>query len=112
MSERPTFQPDPDCPETWINEPPHNQQAKQKQANGQDHNGNVPRPLSLAAFLAAAKPPVFLVEPMIQRGYLYTLTALTFHGKTTLLILLAICVATGRTFAGCHTGQGRVVYFA
>ena len=67
---------------------------------------------SLAAFLAASKPPVFLVEPMIQRGYLYTLTALTFHGKTTLMILLAICVATGRTFAGCHTGQGRVVYFA
>ena len=98
----------------WM--PPPGPDADQTKAggNGENHNGNgsVPRPLSLAAFLAASKPPVFLVEPMIQRSYLYTLTALTFHGKTTLLILLAICVAIGKAFAGCHTRQGRVVYFA
>jgi hypothetical protein len=109
---------DPPCPEEptdrkdWMPPPESNADQPRPGTNGKDHTGNVPRALSLAAFLDAAKPPAFLVEPMIQLGYLYTLTALTFHGKTTLLILLAICVAVGRDFAGCHTEQGRVVYFA
>ena len=109
-----SHQDEPADRQDWMPPPEADADQTEPGTNGKDHNGNsnVPRPLSLSAFLAAAKPPVFLVEPMIQRGYLYTLTALTFHGKTTVLILLATCVATGRSFAGCHTGQGRVVYFA
>jgi hypothetical protein len=76
------------------------------------HHAGIPRPMSLAAFLQAAKPPEFLVEPLLQRGYLYTLTAATFHGKTTVMILLAACIALGRHFAELHTQQGRVVLFA
>ena len=95
----------------------HWRRARQEEIDGVEdreeaHKAGIPRALSLAAFLKTAKPPEFLVEPMIQRGYLYTLTALTFHGKTTLLILLAICIAAGRSFANCHTVQGRVMYFA
>jgi hypothetical protein len=76
------------------------------------HKAGIPRAMSLAAFLKLAKPPEFLVEPLLQRGYLYTLTAPTFHGKTTVLLLLAVCVALGRRFADLYTKQGRVVLFA
>ena len=78
----------------------------------QAHRDGIPRPMLLATFLETAQPPEFLVEPVLQRGYLYTLTAPTFHGKTTVLLLLAICVALQRLFAGLHTQQGRVVLFA
>jgi AAA domain len=81
-------------------------------AKEEAHREGIPRPLSLAIFLKLAKQPEFLVEPLLQRGYLYTLTALTFHGKTTVLLLLAVCVALGRQFAGLHTQRGRVVLFA
>jgi hypothetical protein len=76
------------------------------------HRAGIPRAMLLAAFLNTAKPPEFLVEPLLQRGYLYTLTAPTFHGKTTILLLLAVCVELGRRFADLHTKQGRVVLFA
>jgi AAA domain len=72
----------------------------------------IPHPQTLADFLANAKPPAFLIEPLVQRGFLYTFTALTFHGKTTTLVYAALCVAAGMSFAGHHTEQGRVVYLA
>jgi hypothetical protein len=81
-------------------------------ANGKDTSNGLPRPMTLAEFLAAAKLPIFLVEPLLQHGYLYTLTALTAHGKTTVMILLALCVAIAKPFADHHTEQGRVVFFA
>jgi hypothetical protein len=82
------------------------------EARGQAHREGIPGAMSLAVFLKTAKQPEFLVEPLLQRGYLYTLTAPTFHGKTTVLLLLAVCVALRRQFAGLHTQGGRVVLFA
>jgi hypothetical protein len=72
----------------------------------------VPMAVTLAEFLAAAQPPEFLIDPLLQRAFLYTLTAPTFHGKTTTLIYLALCVAIRKAFAGLDTQQGRVAYFA
>jgi RecA-family ATPase len=73
----------------------------------------IPPIISLAEFIAEAKDPEFLIEPFLQRGYLYTLTARTSHGKTALLIYLAICVAHHlHNFAGHHTNHGRVVMLA
>jgi hypothetical protein len=72
----------------------------------------IPQAVTLADFLAAAKPPEFLIDPLIQRGFLYTLTAQTFHGKTSTEIYAALCVASTMAFAGHHTERGRVVYFA
>jgi hypothetical protein len=60
-------------------------------------------------WLAASTPPVYVVEGIVQRGHLCALTAVTNHGKTAVGLLLAICVATGRKFAGREIVQGKVL---
>jgi hypothetical protein len=72
----------------------------------------IPWAQSVTAFIASQKPPEYLVEPLIQRASLYTLTALTSHGKTAVLLYIALCIASGRPVAGKHTVGGRVVWFA
>jgi predicted RNA binding protein YcfA (HicA-like mRNA interferase family) len=85
---------------------------RQSKGNSHEQAGAVPEAMSLAAFLAAAKPPEFLIDPILQRGFLYSLTALTFHGKTSTMIYMSLCVAAPKSFAGHDTQQGNVVYFA
>ena len=72
----------------------------------------IPWAQSVTAFIASQKPPEYLVEPLIQRASLYTVTALTSHGKTAVLLYIALCIASGRPVAGKHTVGGRVVWFA
>lgn len=60
-------------------------------------------------FLADANKPRWLIGSMIQSGYLYALTAPTNHGKTAVSLVMAVCVAAGRRFAGLDTAQGRVL---
>lgn len=62
-----------------------------------------------ADWLATSTPPVYVVEGIIQRGHLCALTAITNHGKTAVGLLLAVCVATGRRFAGKEIQQGKVL---
>ena len=76
------------------------------------HETGVPWAQSVAAFIASQKPPEYLVEPLIQRASLYTVTALTSHGKTAVLLYIALCVASGQSVAGKPTVKGRVVWFA
>lgn len=71
------------------------------------------RTIPIARFLQTARPPEFLVDRMIQRGRLHTLTARTFHGKTTTMCYLMLCVADfAMQFSGLHTEQGRAVLLA
>lgn len=63
-------------------------------------------------FTANYTPAEYLVEPLVQRGYCYSFTAPTGHGKTAIAMNLAACVGLGRKFAGCETLKGRVGYFA
>lgn len=71
-------------------------------------------PLFTRAKLFAAnwKPAEYLVDGIIQRGYCYSLTAPTGGGKTAVILNLAACVGSGRSFAGAETLPGRVGYFA
>lgn len=62
-----------------------------------------------SAWLEASTPPVYVVEGIIQRGHLCALTAVTNHGKTAVGLLMAVCVATGRKFAGREIEQGKVL---
>lgn len=55
------------------------------------------------------KPLEFVIEDLIAKGYLYTLTAPNNHGKTTLAALLAASVSKGINFADCRTIAGRVL---
>lgn len=78
---------------------------------------NVPPPTDLrlipsAEFLANFQPPDYLIEGVIQKGCLYAMTGPTGHGKTSVALLMAVCMATGNRFAGHQTERSRIAYFA
>jgi hypothetical protein len=63
-------------------------------------------------FAANWQPAEYLVDGILQRGYCYSLTSPTGHGKTSVILNLAASIGTGRNFAGAETLKGRVGYFA
>lgn len=65
--------------------------------------------VSLAGFMADFKPPEWQVDGLMQRGYLYAITAPTGHCKTAIATLVEQCVAGGTDFAGHATLAGRVL---
>ena len=71
-------------------------------------------PLLLTAeqFLRGFVPPDYLIDGVIQKSYLYSLTARTGHGKTAIAMLKASCVARGVVFHGHPTAQGNVLFLA
>jgi hypothetical protein len=75
-----------------------------------------PRLQSKAQFIAGFKPPDFLVDGMLQRRFVYGLTASTGHGKTAVALLISRLVAdrkNNNSTLGRHAvDQGHVVYFA
>ena len=60
-------------------------------------------------FLADLAPPEWVVEGIVQRGYLTAITAPTNHGKTAVSLLMSMCVASGTEFAGLPVAQGKVL---
>ena len=60
-------------------------------------------------FLADGDAPVWVVGGIIQSNYVYSLTAPTNHGKTAVSLVMALCVAAGRHFAGLPVMQGNVL---
>jgi hypothetical protein len=70
--------------------------------------------LSQADFLAGFVPPDYLVDGVLQRRFIYSLTAQTGHGKTALALLLARAVGStdpAATFGPHAVEKGTVVYF-
>src|SRR5262249_36160845 len=67
---------------------------------------------SSAEFVAGFVPPDYLIDGLLQRRYVYSFTAKTGDGKTTIALLLAACVARGTTLAGRTVEKGRVLFFA
>jgi hypothetical protein len=67
---------------------------------------------SSAKFSGSLVPPDFLVEGILQRRYIYALTAHTGRGKTALALLLAAHVATGRNLGNLEVDKGRVLILA
>jgi hypothetical protein len=58
------------------------------------------------------KPPDYLVDSMIQKGYLYSLTGPTGHGKTPISMLMGSRVARGLPYHNKPTTQGSVLFLA
>lgn len=100
---------------------------RKKQANGglQPHEqpddpygrGDVlgeagPLILTQEQFLATFNPPAYLLDGILQRGFLYSLTALTGHGKTALTMLLAHHIAQGKPLHGRDVLPGTVLFLA
>jgi hypothetical protein len=73
------------------------------------------RALSKSEFVAGFVPPDYLLEGILQRRFIYSLTAQTGHGKTALALLLARLVGGSdpKAALGKHAAEkGQVVYFA
>lgn len=84
-----------------------------KAANDNSPN-TVKTPLLIASgdFVRGFVPPDYLIDGIMQSGFLYSLTGQTGAGKTAVALLLAANTAIGEPFAGRETKQGRVFYFA
>ena len=102
---RAAAEPDPH-PEADFKAPP--EQPKVDPATGQ------PLPLLLTAeqFVAGFTPPSYLIDGIVQRGYLYSLTARTNHGKTAVAMYVAQAVARGEAMHGRRTRPGTVLLLA
>ena len=68
--------------------------------------------LSSAEFIAEFVPPDYLIDGLLQRRYVYSLTAPTGAGKTCIALCIAIRVALGIKLAGMDVEKGRVLFFA
>ena len=89
------------------------------QERGAPPHGEIILPEAPATFKTAKKfcdeytPLSYAVEPFVRSSSLYTLTAKTGSGKTALLIITALAVATGRSdILGREVTRGRVAYIA
>ena len=70
--------------------------------------------LSKAKFIRGFCPPDYVVDGMLQRRFLYSLTGKTGHAKTSIALLLAQLVACTDPYPmlGTHrVAKGQVVYF-
>lgn len=68
--------------------------------------------LNSKQFIADFVPPDYLVDGILQRGFMYSLTGRTGSGKTAIMLLIAALVALGRAFGSLEVQRGRVLYFA
>ena len=67
---------------------------------------------SSAQFVAGFVPPDYLIDGLLQRQFIYSMTGKTGHGKTAVALLMAASVALGWPIGDYAVEPGRVVYFA
>jgi hypothetical protein len=70
---------------------------------------------TLSEFLEDFTPPDYLIDGLLQKHFLYSLTGATGSGKTALTLLIASLVARrgpGRKLGSHEVNHGRVVYIA
>lgn len=63
-------------------------------------------------FLEKFIPPDYLIDRILQRGYLYTMTGMTGTGKTAVCLRLAAHVALGLSIGEAAVKKGHVLYLA
>jgi hypothetical protein len=67
---------------------------------------------SSSEFIENFVPPDYLIDGLLQRRYLYSITAQTGSGKTAICLLVAAHVALSRPLGSNATTKGRALYFA
>lgn len=68
--------------------------------------------MTFTEFMAAHAQPNYLVDGILQKGFVYSLTGNTGDGKTAIALVLAMAVARGEPFGPHEIEQGRVIYIA
>jgi hypothetical protein len=68
--------------------------------------------LTSAEFIAGYSPPDYLIDGILQRRYIYSMTAMTGAGKTSIALRWTGHVVTGRTMGTREVERGKVLYFA
>lgn len=83
-------------------------------ANAGSGHGAAPSPLIVSSqkFTEDFTPPDYLVDGLMQRRFLYSLTGKTGGGKTAIALRLAAQVALGLPLGDHEIEHGRVLYFA
>jgi hypothetical protein len=71
-----------------------------------------PRILSSAEFVAGFVPPDYVLEGVLQRRFIYSLTGKTGAGKTAIMLRIAAHVGEGKKLGDHDVEAGRVLYFA
>jgi hypothetical protein len=69
-----------------------------------------PRLVSISQFVASFVTPEWVLDRILQRRYVYALTAFWGHGKTAIMLAIALHVAAGRAL-GPHRVQRQRVAF-
>ena len=96
-------------------EAPKSDAGPQQEAPKSDAEGPPPPPhimQSSAEFLAGFVPPDYLIEGIIQKRFIYSMTGPTGEGKTSVALLLAFLVAFGISLGGRKIKKGKVLFLA
>lgn len=80
----------------------------------QERPAEPPRPVIVSSqtFVGNFVPPDYLIDGLIQRQFVYSMTGLTGAGKTAVALRIAAHVAQGLSLAGREIERGKVLYFA
>lgn len=89
---------------------PRTVEAKEQEKKAEGASGLLL--LTAAEFVSDFMPPAYLVDGIIQRGYLYSLTARTGHGKTAVSMFLGQAVAREHKIQMRKVKQGSVLFLA
>ena len=68
--------------------------------------------VSSGDFVRDFEPPNYLIDQVMQRRFIYSLTAPTGGGKTAIALRVAANIALGESLAGKDVEQGHVLYLA
>ena len=87
---------------------------RQERKSGNGGASQEPQPVikSSAEFVAGFVAPDYILDGLLQQGFLYSLTGQTGAGKTSVTLRLAASTALGIIFAGRETKKSRVLYLA
>ena len=68
---------------------------------------------TMAKFIEDRVPPSYLIDGILQRGFLYTVTGATGHGKTTVCLEMAQAISSGTFFGEAEVmDKGSVAFLA
>ena len=90
-------------------------EADVDRASAQNPNKTAQAPLQIqssAEFINDFIPPDYLIDGLIQRRFIYSMTGPTGEGKTSVALLLALLVDRGWSLDGREIDKGKVLFFA